>query len=90
MQIKLNKITIKEHTTSAKEWIPSLINACDLPNIPPKNLITVKKKLINAQELNNYLKSNPKCSRRIGSLPFDFFSQISNQNKSIVKNAIQK
>lgn len=58
-------------------------------SITSNNLLhVVKKKLINAQELNNYLKSNPKCSRRIGSLPFDFFSQISNQNKSKITQLV--
>lgn len=57
--------------------------------ITAKNLLHVfKKKLINAQELNTFLKLNPGTSRRVGSLPVDFFSNIKNNSRSEITQKV--
>ena len=57
--------------------------------IETHNLLhVVKKRLVNAHEINQYLKSNPDVKRNIGSLPIDFFAYIPQENRSFITKEI--
>lgn len=58
-------------------------------SISSKNLLHVfKKKLINSRELNQFFINNPSVNRRVGSLPFDFFSRIPDADKALVTKQV--
>ncbi len=51
--------------------------------ITSNNLLHIfKKRLVNAQQLNNYLKTKSDSIRRIGTLPVDFFQKIDKNERS--------
>lgn len=57
--------------------------------ISSNNLLHVfKRKLVNAHELNSYMMNNPNTSRRVGSLPIDFFKYIPNAKKSDITQQV--
>lgn len=60
-----------------------------IQGIETHNLLhVVKKRMVNAHEINQYIKSNPNAKRNIGSLPVDFFSKIPQENKAIITQKI--